>query len=860
MVETAGPDPRRIATAAQLARELDLLRSRAAHGVRRARLSLDELARRTGIPRSTVHSYVRGVRLPPPDSLDDLVIAMGASPTEQREWAEALFRVTADRFDTVAPVAPVALPVPRQLPAAPRVLVGRDAELARLTELLTLAQADPRAALVVGISGTGGVGKTALVLRWAHDAAEHFPDGQLWLDLRGYSPGAPLTPADALERLLRGLGTVTTELPADVETRAAEFRSAVAGKRLLLLLDNARDSAQVLPLLPGTSGCVTLVTSRTALRTLAAIGGAETVSVGRLPTSTALSLVAADLGGHRADDPAVAERIARHCGGLPLALRIVRERLSRASPAEVEQFAEELDRDERSRLAALELTDAGSEVSVRGALAWSYAALPPDAATLFRRLPLCYQSTFEQRTVAALLDVPADEARRLLQLLVDASLLDSAGPDRYRVHDLVLAYAEECLHRDEDAQTRTASRIRMAGYLIDLAECAIRSWDPRRPFRISRPAGLAEVRRQLPPELADRQIEAFQLAVQDLVRHGLIDLGSALGERAARTISSQGDLGGMLPALHVAIDAARTAGNDLAAAVLLRHVGISHGRRGELDEAAEAFTLAIECAQRAGSPVNEALDRANRALVSAFRGELAQARTVLAEQARVLQDLDVAPVHVWLNLAEIDLSRGDLESAAGWAERAVAELGPTLDDGGASGIEAWVASAQIACAMGDYPRTSDRLAELESSLTLSRHREYLARSYLVRATVQRQLGEFAAAERTASAALQIAMEMGERRSEIAALLLLGDIARLTQQSEVAVRHHERGLRRAEETGLRQPLAQSLASLALTLRDSGDPAAARTAARRAEQVALDCGFLPVLRQAREILDTVATHDE
>ncbi|HTZ45560.1 MAG TPA: NB-ARC domain-containing protein [Jatrophihabitans sp.] len=557
--DTAGPDPRRITTAAGLARELDLLRSRAAHGARRARLSLDELARRTGIPRSTVHSYVRGVRLPPPDSLDDLVIAMGATEREQREWAEALFRVTADRFDST-PAAPLATSpgspaVPRQLPAAPRVLVGRADELGRLDALLATAE-DDGAPLVVGISGTGGIGKTALALRWAHQVAARFPDGQLWLDLRGYSPGAPLEPVDALERLLRSVGLTTTELAADTEARAATFRSAVAGKRLLLLLDNARDSAQVLPLLPGTAGCVTVITSRTALRSLAAIGGADTLLLDRLPAPTALSLI--DVGPAGAD-AAVTERIARHCGGLPLALRIVRERLSRASAAEVERFADELAGDDGGRLAALALTDAGSDLSVRGALRWSYEALAPEAAALFRLLPLCYQSTFERRSAAVVHAVDEQEARRLLDLLVDASLLDTAGPDRYRVHDLVLAFAEDCLQHDEQAAVVAAARRRMLGHLIALAEDAVRRWDPTRPMRIPVPPDCPAGTPAGQPDPPTGHVEAFALAMTDAFRSGLDDCGWALGERAARAVWPLADLGVLEPALLAGVASAREA-------------------------------------------------------------------------------------------------------------------------------------------------------------------------------------------------------------------------------------------------------------------------------------------------------------
>ncbi len=239
-----------------------------------------------------------------------------------------------------------------------------------------------------------------------------------------------------------------------------------------------------------------------------------------------------------------------------------------------------------------------------------------------------------------------------------------------------------------------------------------------------------------------------------------------------------------------------------------------------------------------------------------MRGELAEARAVLTEQVRVLLASGEQAVNTRLSLLDICLYQGDLDAAADWAEQILHEFGPSLAEGGALRIEAGVASAQVACARGQYSLALDRLAELGTSLGLERHREYLAQSYLVRATVQRQLAEFSPAEETARAALQIAVELGDRRLEIAALLLLGDIARLTGRPDVAVQYHERGYRRAEEANLRHELAQCLASVGQSLRDSGAEAAALAAAGRAEQIALECGFQPVLRQAREVLDAVA----
>src|SRR5579863_582875 len=220
--------------------------------------------------------------------------------------------------------------VPRQLPPAPRQFVGRAEELKALSELLDRVAGSGGAAVISAIGGTAGVGKTALAVHWAHQAAGRFPDGQLYVDLRGYASGRPLAAADALAGFVRALGRAGPDLPADVGERAALYRSLLAGRRLLIVLDNARHAEQVRPLLPGTAGCAVVVTSRDTLAGLLARDGANRLDLDLLPADAAISLLRA-LIGPRADDRQATATLAAQCARLPLALRIAAE-LAAARP------------------------------------------------------------------------------------------------------------------------------------------------------------------------------------------------------------------------------------------------------------------------------------------------------------------------------------------------------------------------------------------------------------------------------------------------------------------------------------------------------------------------------------------------
>jgi DNA-binding SARP family transcriptional activator len=391
------------------------------------------------------------------------------------------------------PPAPGQPVTPRQLPAGVRHFAGRDAELLELDCLLA-EPGETGTPTVVAITGTAGVGKTALALHWAHRVAGHFPDGQLHVNLRGYAPsGAPVTASEAIRVLLIGLGVPREQIPDTQEAQAGLYRSLMADKRVLLVLDNARDPDQVRPLLPGGPGCLTLVTSRSALSGLVAGVSANPVPLGLLAQPDAQALLAARLGpGRTSAEPAAVRQIIRLCARLPLALAITAARAATQPALPLSALAAEL-ADEQDRLDAL---DTGEQAtSVRAVFSWSYRQLSEPAARMFRLLGCHPGPDISVAAAGGLAGVPRPQARRCLAELAAASLLTERAAGRYVLHDLLHAYAAEQLADDHEAG-RAAARARLVGYYLHTAHAAT---------LLLAPLGHPIVLDALPPEVsADR--------------------------------------------------------------------------------------------------------------------------------------------------------------------------------------------------------------------------------------------------------------------------------------------------------------------------------------------------------------------
>jgi len=386
--------------------------------------------------------------------------------------------------------------VPRQLATPPAAFTGRAAELERLHALLT---GSPSTVEIAVVSGTPGVGKTALAVHWAHQAAPRFPDGQLYADLRGFDPaGSVLGPADAVRGFLEAFGVPPQSIPAGLDGRAASWRSTLAGKRVLIVLDNARDVEQIRPLLPGTPGCLVVVTSRNRLTGLIAGYGAQPLTLDLLDRDEAGDLLAARVGAHRiAAEPDAVQEIITRCAGLPLALTIT---AARAASHPAFPLAD----------LAAELATADPLNDLRAVFSWSYRTLTGAAATLFRLLGLHVGPEFTAPAAASLAGLPVMDVRPLLTELADGHLVTEHTPGHFSMHDLLYAYAIELSQEHDSGTERHRATNRMLEHYLRTAQEADRLLRPG-----GEPVRLAPTQAGVTPQhLADHEQAMSWLTAQ----------------------------------------------------------------------------------------------------------------------------------------------------------------------------------------------------------------------------------------------------------------------------------------------------------------------------------------------------------
>ncbi|MFI9787540.1 ATP-binding protein [Kitasatospora sp. NPDC051984] len=497
-------------------------------------------------------------------------------------------------------------PTPRQLPADVRGFVNRTEELRELDAVL-----DGHDAPVCVIAGTAGAGKTSLALRWAHRARDRFPDGQLYVNLRGYDPGRPVTAREALDRFLVSLGVPAASVPPDQDAAAALYRSLLADRQVLVVLDNAATVAQVRPLLPGSAGCLVIVTSRSRLSGLAVRDGARRLTLGTLPEPEAVALLRAVTADHRpADDPAELAELARLCAQLPLALRIAAERAASLPHLGLDDLIADL-RDESALWDVLSVGDEEESDAVRTVFAWSYRALPEPAARLFRRLGLHPGPEFGLHAAAALAELTTARARQLLDTLVGAHLVEQTAPDRYQFHDLLRAYATDQAQQEESPAQRQDALRRVLDWYLHTADAAQQWLSP------------AEARLPLDPPADGVQPLTFadHNAAADWAERDRTNLLHAVGAAAAAGLdrptwqlaaalfnapapSAPG--ADWIPAGRLGLAAADRLQDRSAKALLLIDLGIAHTRVNRLDAAEAHHRDALALFRELGDRGNEA--------------------------------------------------------------------------------------------------------------------------------------------------------------------------------------------------------------------------------------------------------------
>jgi hypothetical protein len=403
------------------------------------------LARQLNVSVRSLYAYLRGETLMPDQVLERLLRVLDAPPAERARLRAARDELQGIRW-------PDAVAVVHGLPAQVAGFTGRVKQLAQL-DRLRASRGRASAVVISAVSGTAGVGKTALAVHWAHQVRARFPDGCLYLDLRGFDPAQPLAAADGLAVLLRSLGVPDGGIPHELAERVTRYRTLLDKRRMLIVLDNAFSAEQVRPLLPGTSSCCVVVTSRDDLAGLVAREGATRIDLDVLPPEEAMALLGTLLGADRIDrEPVAAAELIQRCARLPLALRVAAEVALARPGVSLAGLVAELDRYRLDMLAA----GGDQRTAVRAVLSWSYQHLPDPVARMFRLLGLHPGPDIDTVAAAALAGWPVAVAYPLLDALRRAHLVHHTAPDRFAMHDLLRAYAAELAAADPQLDQRTA--------------------------------------------------------------------------------------------------------------------------------------------------------------------------------------------------------------------------------------------------------------------------------------------------------------------------------------------------------------------------------------------------------------------
>ncbi|WP_329100599.1 tetratricopeptide repeat protein [Micromonospora sp. NBC_01699] len=567
--------------------------------------------------------------------------------------------------------------VPRQLPAAVRHFAGRTAQVAALTGLLTEPAGAPGTVLISAIGGTAGVGKTALALHWAHRVADRFPDGQLYVDLRGFDATAPiLSPDEAIRGFLDALGVPPERVPVGLTAQAALYRSLLAGRRMLVLLDNARDADQVRPLLPGSTGCLVVVTSRNQLPGLVAAEGAHPLVLDLLPAAESRELLSRRLGPDRvAREPDAVDRIAAASAGLPLALSIVAARAATHPEFGLGRLADEL---QGGRGSLDGFTGGEATADVRAVFSWSCRGLDPPTARLFRLLGLHPGPDLSIAAAASLTGVPVAGVRAPLAALTRANLLAEPLPGRYALHDLLRAYALEQLDTNDPDPVREAALGRLFDHYLHTAHAADLLLYQHRDS-ICLPAVHDGV---VTPELADRDQAWAWLSAEHraLLAATALAAGTGFDTHAwqlACTLNTYLDRLGAWQeqsgVQQLALEAATRAGDRNGQARVHRNRAVACLRLGNHDEARAHLDRSLDLYGQLGDHVGSARTQLNLGILAERQGHY---RPALDHAQRAFDLFEAAghtqgAANALNNIGWYHIQLGDHRRALGYCERAL---------------------------------------------------------------------------------------------------------------------------------------------------------------------------------------------
>ncbi len=706
-------------------------------------------------------------------------------------------------------------PVPAELPADVAGFTGRTAELAVLDGLLAEARPavdHPVPVRISAVSGTAGVGKTALAIHWAHRVRDRFPDGQLYLNLRGYDADQPMPAAEALARFLEKLGLSGGDIPITEDARAARYRTEIADRRMLVVLDNASSYEQVRGLLPGTPSCFVVVTSRDSLAGLVALHGARRLDLNPLAPDDAITLLHKLIGKRAAADPAATGDLVEQCARLPLALRVAAELAVSRSAIPLAELADEL----RDRQRRLRLLDAGGDAraAVRVVFSWSYRHLPDAAARLFRALGWHPGQDLDSEAAAALGDLDPDGAGLLLELLARAHLVIRTSRGRYGMHDLLRAYAMELSAAHDSDVDRAAGLARLFDHYLASTATAMDLLYPTERVGTAAPVALpAEPRSWLDAER--RNLVAACAYAAD---HGLAEQAARLANTLYRYLEG-GHYADALAVHEHGLRAARESGDRSGEAYALTNLGAVYRLLGQYEPATERLRQALRLHVLTGDRHGEARTLSNLGIVENRLGQNDSAtrhlRSALARYRELGNRHGVAATLT--NLGGLELRPGHYPRAGthlSEAARLFRELGDRV--GEASAL-ANLGDANMH--LGRYSPAEKHLIDALALFRDMKHRYGQAIALSNLGTVHTRLHQHNLAIEQLREALALFRETGHRYGEASVLNGLGEALHAAGLPG-ALAQHTAALRIATETGDRDEQDRANAGIATVTRPVG----------------------------------------